>query len=123
MSMPPDASTPPSLNSKPGLVDRFRSAWNDPSRRPSLIMGLGAVALALILVIVALSQASVSGTNPAVTPTPIDSGCVVNCGPNSQAASNLPKVLHIRGRSILINPVTLGDGQWKPSAEAGRAEW
>jgi hypothetical protein len=85
-------------------------------------MGLAAVGLALILVILALSQ--VSGTSqPIIKPTPADAGCVVNCGPNSQAASNLPKVLHIRGRSILINPISLSDGQWKSSSEAGRAEW
>lgn len=120
MSMPPASSIPPSSNS--GLGDRFNSAWTDPSRRPSLIMGIAAVVLALILVILAISQ--VAPTNPpASKPTPVDIGCVVNCGPNSQAASNLPKSLHLRGRSLLINAVTLTDGQWKAGAEAGRAEW
>ncbi|HET7377930.1 MAG TPA: hypothetical protein VFK30_14555, partial [Anaerolineae bacterium] len=102
-------------------MDRFKGAWSDPSRRPSLVFGLAAVALALILVVVALGQ--VSGTSQTIQPTPVDTGCVVNCGPNSQAASNLPKVLHVRGRSILLNPVSMSDGQWKASVEAGRAEW
>jgi hypothetical protein len=80
--------------------------------------------LALILVILAISQASVSGPGQSIKPTPIDTGCVVNCPPsNSQPPSNLPKVLHIRGRSILISPVTLTNGQWKSSAQAGQAEW
>ena len=122
MSMPPAPSTPPSSDKNSGtLMDRFKGAWSDPSRRPSLVFGLAAVALALILVVVALGQ--VSGTNQTIQPTPVDTGCVVNCGPNSQAASNLPKVLHVRGRSILLNPVSMSDGQWKASAEAGRAEW
>ncbi len=122
MSMPPAASAPPPTNSNSSNTSsRFKSAWDDPARRPSLVIGLGAVALALILVIVAIGQ--ISGTGSTVTPTPTNSGCVINCGPGSQSTSTLPKVLHLRGRSILIDPVSMNNGQWKPSAAAGRAEW
>jgi hypothetical protein len=120
MSMSPDASTPPSSNPNPGLGDRFQSAWADPSRRPSLIMGIAAVVLAVILVILAISQTNGTTSTPKPTPTP---DCPISGGPSCPATQTLPKVLHVRGRSLLINPVTLVDGQWKASAEAGRAEW
>ncbi|HZY45681.1 MAG TPA: hypothetical protein VFF70_13125 [Anaerolineae bacterium] len=120
MSMPPAAPTPPPSNfTSANTGSRFKSAWDDPARRPSLVIGLGAVALALILVIVAIGQ--ISGTGSTVTPTATENPCFINS--NCPQGSIVPKILHVRGRSILIDPVSMNNGQWKPSAAAGRAEW
>lgn len=121
MSMPPGASMPPPTHSdSASLADRFKGAWSDPARRPSLLIGLAAVGLAVVLVVVAIGQ--LSGTSSSVTPTPTET-CQISGGPGCPSPQTLPKILHIRGRSILIAPISVSNGQWQSSAEAGKADW
>ena len=39
------------------MNDRLKASWNNPSKRPTLIFGFGAVGIALILLIVSLAAA------------------------------------------------------------------
>ena len=124
MSIPSGADDklpPPPDPAKPSLRERLAFAWADPGRRPALVIGVFAVGLALVLVFVAIGQLS---PTPEVTATPTpDTGCVINCETGPQAAPPIPKVIHVRGRSIFITPVNVTEGRWTYSTDNGKAEW
>ncbi len=128
MSIPPDAdnaaeSTPPPSGSQlSGAIDRFKSSWNDSSRRPMLIFGFGAVSLAVIVLLIALFQVVAPTTPPTPTPTP-DTGCTINCGAPAQVGAVVPTKLHVRDRTIDITPVAVTKGSWNATATGGQAEW
>jgi hypothetical protein len=101
------------------MLDRLKSSWNDPARRPMLVLGLGAVAIAIVLLVIAFTQIK----PPVEEPTPTPDNCVINCGPGPQVAQIVPQVLHIRNRSRSIVPVNVSKGNWNSTADVDQAEW
>ena len=102
------------------MLTRLKDSWRDPARRPTLIVGLGAIILAFVLLIVAAGQINKTPqTVPTVTP---DTGCVINC-PQSQTSA-VPKVLHVRSRAkTLVTVNVTKSGVWTQSADVDKAEW
>ena len=77
MSISPDSGNaagplppvPPPIQSIT-MIDRLKSSWNNPSKRPMLIFGFGAVGIAVILLLVAITQLIGGAAAPAPAPTP-----------------------------------------------------
>ena len=104
---------PPSLSSTT-MIDRLKASWSNPSKRPMLIFGFGAVGIALILLVIAAAQLfGGTGTEtPAPTPTPTCTG--PNCPPPVQSPV-VPKKLYVRDRTFDITPVAVQKGKWPVS--------
>jgi len=100
------------------MPNRLQSSWNDPAKRPVLILGFGAVGVAFVLLIIALTAGN--PPQPSATPTPT---CTPpNCGQPGPSSPDL-KVLHLRDRSIFITPVTPSNGVWVSTSDVDKAEW
>ena len=106
-STPP---VPPPLQSIT-MIDRLKASWSNPSKRPMLIFGFGAVGIALILLVVAAIQliGGVETAKPTPTPTPTCVG--PNCPPPVQSPL-VPKKLYVRDRTFEITPVAVQKGKW-----------
>lgn len=102
------------------MLNRLKSTWQDPARRPTLIVGLGAVGLAVLLLIVAATQLQTSG--PQAVPTSTPESCII-CPPGSQSKPAVPEVLHVRSRAKSLVPVNITKGSWTQSADVEKAEW
>lgn len=119
MEAPPGTPAPDPVRST--MLDRLKTSWNDPAKRPALAIGFGAVGLAIVLLVVALTQ--INPPPPAVTPTPTTE-CRVNCGPGPQIEPVTPKVLQLRDRQIFIAPVNIDSkGNWAHTSDSDKAEW
>ncbi len=125
MSIPPDnshtaSSTPPVRPPVQSvtMIDRLKSSWANPAKRPMLIFGFGAVGIAIILLLVALSQLVGGPATPAPTPTPTP--CI---GPTCPQAAVVPKKLYLRDRTFEITPVAVPGKIWKPTATGENVEW
>jgi hypothetical protein len=99
------------------MLNRLKVSWKDPAKRPALVLGFGAVGLAVVLLVVAIGQLTPS--TPSATPTPTVS--CVNCPP--PPPSLVPKVLHLRDRSIFVEPVNVTGGKWASTPNDDKAEW
>ena len=127
MSIPPDAGNtggstpPPPVSPSSNISARFKAAWNDPSKRPMLIFGFGAVGLAVIMLFVAALQIITPPPPSGPTPPPTivcdnKTGCPVT--------AIVPKELHVRDRTIDIVPVAVPkNGEWHVTAQENQAEW
>jgi hypothetical protein len=105
------------------MIDRLKDSWRNPSKRPMLIFGFGAVGIAVILLLIAITQL-IGGTAAAV-PTPIPTPTCVgpNC-PIAQPNPLVPKKLYVRDRTFEITPVAVQKGQWPVSSGTdGSATW
>jgi hypothetical protein len=105
------------------MNDRLKASWNNPSKRPTLIFGFGAVGIALILLVIAALQL-MSGSEaapPPPTPTPACTG--PNC-PVAQSSPLVPSKLYVRDRVFEITPVAIQKGKWPVSGgDEGSATW
>src|SRR5512136_1200749 len=106
MSISPDSgnaagSTPPVPPPAQSMtmIDRLKSSWDNPSKRPMLIFGFGAVGIALILLLVAITQLMSGATPAASVPTPVPTCVGPNC-PISQPSPVVPKKLYVRDRTF-----------------------
>lgn len=117
-SLPP-APPPPSTT----MNDRLKASWNNPSKRPTLIFGFGAVGIALILLIIAALQL-LSGPEAAPPPPTLTPACTgPNC-PVAQSSPLMPKKLYVRDRVFEITPVAIQKGKWPVSGSAeSSASW
>ncbi len=117
-------STPPvpPPNRPSTMIDRLKTSWSNPSKRPMLIFGFGAVGIAVILLLVAVIQlVNDTGSNkPVPTPTPTCVG--PNCPPPPPGPI-IPKKLYVRDRTFEITPIAVPDGLWKPSVGDDGVEW
>ncbi len=125
MSIPPDnshsASSTPPPNRPSAMIGRLKTSWSNPSKRPMLIFGFGAVGIAAVLLLVAIAQL-VGTETPTPTPTPTPSCVGSNCPPPSNPI--IPKKLYVRDRTFEITPVAVDkDRPWKPTATDGNVEW
>jgi len=104
------------------MIDRLKSSWNNPSKRPMLIFGFGAVGIAIILLLVAIAQliGGAAASVPAPIPTPTCVG--PNC-PIAQPGPLVPKKLYVRDRTFDITPVAVQKGKWPVGASDGNATW
>ena len=127
MSIPPDSSHTASLTppvrppvQSATMIDRLKSSWANPSKRPMLIFGFGAMGIAVVLLLVAVIQLASGPAAPA--PTPTLTPCV---GPNCRSTPSpiVPKKLYARDRIFEITPVAVPNGVWKPTATNGNVEW
>ncbi len=100
------------------MRNRLRASWSDSAKRPTLMLGFGAVGLAVVLLVIAISQLNPGSSTPTPTPT---SECQPICPPAPQSYS--PKVLHLRNRTISITPISVKKGDWVSSATEDQAEW
>ena len=129
MSISPDSGNaagplppvPPPIQSIT-MIDRLKSSWNNPSKRPMLIFGFGAVGIAIILLLVAITQliGGAAASVPAPIPTPTCVG--PNC-PIAQPGPLVPKKLYVRDRTFDITPVAVQKGKWPVGASDGNATW
>src|SRR5512141_167882 len=128
MSIPPDSGpiagstppVPPPVRSTT-MIDRLKSSWANPSKRPMLIFGFGAVGIAVILLLVAIIQ--LVGVTGSAEPTPVPTPTCVgaNCVPPPSPI--VPKKLYVRDRTFEITPVAVPKGVWKPTVTNGNVEW
>ncbi len=104
------------------MIDRLKASWNNPSKRPTLIFGFGAVGIALILLVIAAGQLfnGAGAEPPAPTATPACSG--PNC-PLSGQSPLIPKKLFVRDRTFDITPVAVQKGKWPVSTGDKNATW
>jgi hypothetical protein len=129
MSISPDSghmagSTPPPPPSKQPatMIDRLKASWSNPSRRPMLIFGFGAVGIAAVLLLVAAIQL-LSGSEPSrPIPTPAPTCVGPNC-PVQQPGPMVPEKLYVRDRVFEITPVAVQKGKWPVDAGDGNATW
>src|SRR5512143_614664 len=118
MSIPPDSGpiagstppVPPPVQSMT-MIDRLKSSWGNPSKRPMLIFGFGAVGIAVILLLVAIAQLMRGAASSAPTPAPAPTCVGPNC-PVSQPSPLVPKKLYVRDRTFNITPVAVQKGNW-----------
>ncbi len=104
------------------MIDRLKASWSNPSKRPTLIFGFGAVGIALILLLVAAIQL-ISGpgsAKPTPTPTPTCAG--PNCPPPVQSPL-VPEKLYVRDRTFEITPVAVQKGKWPTDVGDKNASW
>jgi hypothetical protein len=103
------------------MIDRLKTSWSNPSKRPMLIFGFGAVGIAAVLLMVAVIQLAggIGSAPPIATPTP---PCVgPNC-PITQPSALVPKKLYVRDRTFEITPVAVQRGKW-PVGSDKNATW
>jgi hypothetical protein len=103
------------------MIDRLKTSWSNPSKRPMLIFGFGAVGIAAVLLMVAVIQLAggIGSAPPIATPTP---PCVgPNC-PITQPSALVPKKLYVRDRTFEITPVAVQRGNW-PVGSDKNATW
>ena len=117
-SMPPGSSAVESG----GPLASLKSSWRDPSKRPMLLFGFGAVGFAVVLLIVALTQLLGGSPPPAPVPTPTQACTGANCV-QAQPQNPIPKKLYVRDRVFEISPVAVPKGNWTAGAGEGNVEW
>lgn len=130
MSTSPDSgnaagSTPPVPSPHPSttMIDRLKASWSNPSKRPMLIFGFGAVGIAFILLVVAAIQLIGGPTTEKPTPTPTPTCVGPNC-PVPQQSPLIPNKLYVRDRTFEITPVAVQKGKWPVSTnDDGSATW
>ncbi len=104
------------------MIDRLKTSWNNPSKRPTLIFGFGAVGIALILLVVAALQL-ISGAETAQSqPTPVPTCVGPNC-PVAQSSPLVPQKLYLRDRTFDITPVAVQKGKWPTGNGDSSATW
>jgi len=105
------------------MIDRLKASWSNPSKRPMLIFGFGAVGIAFILLVVAAIQ-FIGGVDTAKpTPTPIPTCVGPNCPP-PPGKPLVPQKLYVRDRTFEITPVAVQKGKWPVStSDDGSATW
>jgi len=104
------------------MINRLKSSWNNPSKRPMLIFGFGAVGIAVILLLVAITQLMGGAASATPVPTPAPTCVGPNC-PISQPSPLVPKKLHVRDRTFDITPVAVQKGKWPVGAGDDNATW
>jgi hypothetical protein len=111
---------PPTQSTR--MFDRLKASWSNPSKRPMLIFGFGAVGIAVLLLVVAAFQL-VSGTGSAEpVPTPVPTCAGPNC-PIAQSSPLVPKKLYVRDRTYEITPVAVQKGKWPTGNGDSNASW
>ena len=129
MSIPPDSGhaagstppVPPPVHSNT-MIDRLKSSWGQPSKRPMLIFGFGAVGIAAVLLLVAVVQLMGGAASSEPTPVPTPTCVGPNC-PIQPANPLVPKKLYVRDRTYDITPVAVPKGKWAATAGEGTVEW
>ena len=104
------------------MIDRLKTSWRDPSKRPMLMLGFGAVGIAAVLLLVALTQLFGPNTASAPVPTPSPTCIGPNC-PVPQSKPLVPQKLFVRDRVFEVTPVAVPKGVWKPTVSNGNVEW
>lgn len=104
------------------MINRLKSSWGNPSKRPMLIFGFGAVGIAVILLLVAIAQLLGGAASPAPTPAPAPTCVGPNC-PVSQPSPLVPKKLYVRDRTFNITPVAVQKGNWPADVGDQDATW
>jgi hypothetical protein len=105
------------------MNNRLKASWNNPSKRPTLIFGFGAVGIALILLIIAALQLITGPEAAPPPPTPTAACTGPNC-PVAQTSPLVPKKLFVRDRTFDITPVAVQKGKWPVSdGQDGSATW
>jgi hypothetical protein len=112
---------PPAVQSATPL-NRLKSSWSDPAKRPMLIFGFGAVGVAFILLIIALTQMFPASEPAAPVPTPLPTCVGPNC-PQTPPKNRVPDKLHVRDRTFEIDPVAVPKGKWTAGSGEGQVEW
>jgi hypothetical protein len=104
------------------MIDRLKASWSNPSKRPMLIFGFGAVGIAIILLLIAITQllGGAAASEPTPVPTPTCTG--PNC-PVAQSSPLVPKKLYVRDRTFDITPVAVQKGKWPTSTDDETATW
>ncbi len=129
MSVSPDSgsatgSTPPARppNQSTAMIDRLKSSWSNPSKRPMLIFGFGAVGIAVLLLLTAIVQLMGGAATSVPTPSPTPTCVGPNC-PIQQPSPLVPTKLYVRDRTFEIAPVAVQKGQWPTSTDEKNATW
>jgi hypothetical protein len=97
------------------MIDRLKASWGNPSKRPMLIFGFGAVGIAVVLLLVAITQLLGGAVAPEPTPVPTPTCTGPNC-PVAQSGPLVPKKLFVRDRTFDITPVAVQKGKWPTSS-------